>query len=65
MRTIIAATVRILLVPFLILGAIAAARPQASHTRTIYVSVTEKNGTPVTDLTAPDFDLKVGGKYSR
>jgi len=30
--------------------------------RTVYVSVTEKNGTPVTDLTAADFEVKVGGK---
>ena len=65
MRTLSAATVRTLLVSLLFLGAIAAARPQASHTRTIYVSVTEKNGTPVTDLTAPDFDLKVGGKVQQ
>jgi hypothetical protein len=64
MRTIIAAAVWTLVVPVLVLGAIATA-PQASRTRTIYVSVTEKNGTPVTDLTAADFELKVGGKVQQ
>ena len=62
MRTLAAATVRSLLGSLLVLGAIAAAPSQASRARTIYVSVTEKSGTPVTDLTAADFELKVGGK---
>jgi len=31
----------------------------------MYVSVTEKNGTPVADLTAADFELKVGGKVQQ
>jgi VWFA-related protein len=35
---------------------------QAQQTRTVYVSVTEKNGTPTTDLTAADFDVKAGGQ---
>jgi VWFA-related protein len=61
MRRIVA-VIRILLVPVLILGSIAAAHPQGNGTRTIYVSVTEKSGTPVTDLTAADFELKIGGK---
>jgi hypothetical protein len=65
MRTIIAAAVRTLLVPVLVFAAIAAAPPQANRTRTIYASVTDKNGTPVTDLTAPDFELKVGGKVQQ
>jgi VWFA-related protein len=39
-----------------------AARGVQSQTRKIYVSVTDKNGTPVTDLTAADFDIKEGGK---
>ena len=30
--------------------------------RTVYVSVTQKDGSPVTDLTAADFDIKAGGK---
>jgi hypothetical protein len=62
MRTTILAVVRIFIVPVLLVGAIAAARPQASPARKIYVSVTEKSGAPVTDLTVADFDLKVGGK---
>ncbi len=32
------------------------------HTRTVYVSVTDQAGAPVTDLTAADFTLKEGGK---
>jgi len=31
-------------------------------TRTIYVSVLDNGGAPVTDLTAPDFVIKEGGK---
>jgi hypothetical protein len=30
--------------------------------RTVYVSVTDKNGTPVEDLTLADFEIKEGGK---
>ena len=30
--------------------------------RTVYVSVTQKDGAPVTDLTAADFEIKEGGK---
>src|SRR5262245_12280753 len=30
--------------------------------RTVYVSVTQKDGAPVTDLTAVDFEVKEGGK---
>ena len=62
MRTITAAAVRPVMVSLLVLGAIAAAPSQASRARTIYVSVIEKSGTPVKDLTATDFELKVGGK---
>jgi hypothetical protein len=65
MRRIMAAPVCTVLVPLLVFGAIAAAPSQASRTRTIYASVTEKNGTPVTDLTAADFELKVGGKVQQ
>lgn len=35
---------------------------QAQQRRTVYVSVTQKDGAPVTDLTAADFDIKEGGK---
>ena len=62
MRRLMTAPVCTVLVPLLVFGAIAAAPSQASSTRTIYASVTEKNGTPVTDLTTADFELKVGGK---
>ena len=34
--------------------------PQTS--RTIYLSVTDKNGLPIEDLTATDFEIKEGGK---
>jgi len=36
--------------------------PQAPQKRTVYVSVTQKEGAPVTDLTVADFDVKEGGK---
>src|SRR5262245_63593560 len=36
-------------------------RPQ---TRTIYVSATDKNGAAITDMQAPDFEIKDGGKTS-
>lgn len=62
MRAIIATVVGGLLVVVSALGADPSARAQASRPRTIYVSVTEKNGTPVTDLASGDFELKVGGK---
>jgi hypothetical protein len=62
MRPIIRAVLQTTLVSLLALGAIAAVRLQEPRPRTIYASVTEKNGTPVTDLTATDFELKVGGK---
>ena len=35
---------------------------QAQQRRTVYVSVTQKDGAPVTDLTAAHFDIKEGGK---
>jgi VWFA-related protein len=35
---------------------------QAAPGRTVYVSVTERDGAPVTDLTAADFELKIGGR---
>ena len=60
MRT--STAVRALLVPVVVLGTMAVAPPQANRPRTIYASVTEKGGAPVTDLTAADFELKVGGK---
>jgi hypothetical protein len=62
MRTIVPSIVRVLIVPVMILGAIEAVHPQATSGRKIYVSITEKSGAPVTDLSAADFDLKVGGK---
>lgn len=39
-----------------------AAATQNQARRTVYVSVTQKDGTPVTDLTAADFEIKEGGK---
>ena len=36
--------------------------PQGPQKRTVYASVTQKEGAPVTDLTAADFDVKEGGK---
>jgi VWFA-related protein len=36
------------------------ARP--ARTRTLYVTATDKNGVPVTDLQATDFEVKIGGK---
>lgn len=40
----------------------AAAQAQPSLTRTVFASVVTKEGTPVTDLTAADFEVKEGGK---
>ena len=40
----------------------AAREPQGQQRRTVYLSVTQKDGTPVTDLTAADFEVKEGGK---
>jgi VWFA-related protein len=34
----------------------------SQSTRTVYVSVTDKKGAPVTDLQQADFEVKVGGK---
>jgi VWFA-related protein len=36
--------------------------PPQGLTRTVYVTVTDKGGSPVTDLTAEDFVIKEGGK---
>jgi hypothetical protein len=41
---------------------LAGAETQAGLTRTIFASVVTKDGTPVTDLTAADFEVKEGGK---
>ena len=38
------------------------AAPQAGLTRTVFASVLAKDGTPVTDLAAADFDVREGGK---
>jgi VWFA-related protein len=38
------------------------ASPQAQASRTVYVTVTDKNGIPVADLTPADFAIKEGGK---
>ena len=40
----------------------AAPAAQAQQRRTVYVSVTQKDGAPVTDLTAADFDVREGGQ---
>src|SRR5918999_1323903 len=42
--------------------AAAASHAQTPQARAVYVSVTQKDGAPVTDLTAADFDVKEGGK---
>lgn len=54
---------------FVVAGAlVAGATPQQqppsgpSRTRTVHVSVTDKKGTPVTDLQAAEFEVKEGGK---
>jgi VWFA-related protein len=39
-----------------------ATAPQAPQKRTAYASVTQKEGAPVTDLTAADFEVKEGGR---
>lgn len=45
-------------------GVVAAQGPASApaDARTIYVTVTDKAGTPVEDLTAADFEIKEGGK---
>jgi VWFA-related protein len=37
-------------------------QPAAGRSRTLYVAATDKNGVPVTDLQAADFEVKIGGK---
>lgn len=44
------------------LAAVPAVVRAAATTRTVYVSVTDGKGTPVTDLTAANFKVKEGGK---
>ena len=36
--------------------------PEAAQTLTLYVIATDKNGLPVTDLQAADFEIKMAGK---
>jgi VWFA-related protein len=43
-------------------GIAAAQTPPAPESRTVYVTVTDKNGLPIEDLTAADFEIKEGGK---
>ena len=43
-------------------GGAGAAAPQAPQKRTVYASVTQKEGARLTDLTAADFEVKEGGK---
>jgi hypothetical protein len=40
----------------------AGAPPQDRVTRTVFASVVAKDGTPITDMTAADFEVKEGGK---
>jgi VWFA-related protein len=51
---------------FALVSAVQAGDPSAAlaqgGTRTVHVSVTDKKGVPVTDLSADEFELKVGGK---
>lgn len=49
---------------FIMAGSGASAR-QADATRTLYVSVTDKNGAAVKDLEAKDFEVKEGGKLQK
>jgi VWFA-related protein len=66
MRRMIAVTASVVLVS----ASVPAARPQTPAqlelheglTRTVYVTVTDKNDVPITDLTAGDFVVKEGGK---
>jgi hypothetical protein len=47
-------------------GALAAQQPApAPAERTVYVTVTDKDGVPVEDLAAADFEVKEGGKVVR
>jgi hypothetical protein len=39
-----------------------AAPPPSQDSRTVYITVTDKNGVPVEDLAAADFEVKEGGK---
>ena len=43
-------------------AALAAQAPAPSITRTVYITVADKTGVPVDDLTAEDFEIKEGGK---
>jgi len=45
-----------------LLGSAQSDRPAEPITRTVYVTVTDDNGGPVTDLTSEDFSVKEGGK---
>ena len=43
-------------------GVVAAQAPPSPTSRTIYITVTDKSGLPVDNLTAADFEIKEGGK---
>jgi len=57
-------TVPMLAIAFTLSWAPAAAQTAPPAARTVYISVTDKNGLPVEDLTAADFEVKEGGKLA-
>src|SRR5258706_2403040 len=49
----------------LVIGALASGAAAQPGTRTVHISVTDKNGAPVTDLQAADLEIKAGGKVQQ
>src|SRR4030095_1090331 len=49
-------------VAFVTLAAFGAPEKQGQQPRTVYVSVTDKNGMAITDMQAAEFEVKEGGK---
>jgi hypothetical protein len=48
-----------------LVGALASGAAAQPGTRTVHISVTDKNGAPVTDLQAADLEIKAGGKVQQ